>query len=216
VYDDKKKHRIDKRSVDNMFFGRIKQKQENDRVPPNQHVTKKFPILHHGSVPKYKEDLSNWNLKVSGLVENPLTFSYNDLREFDDVSVTNDIHCVTGWSRLDNGWTGISVQHVAKKVDVKPEARFVILHAEENWTTNLPIEDFLRETTLLAHSHDGKPLTPKHGYPFRVVVPHLYFWKSAKWIREIEFVKEDQPGFWEQNGYHNYGNPWKEQRFSWD
>ncbi|MFD1736437.1 sulfite oxidase-like oxidoreductase [Bacillus salitolerans] len=198
-----------------MYFGKSKP-QTSGRVPPNQNVTTTFPVLHHGNVPYYKADLSDWNLKIFGLVECPITYTFEKILDFPSVMTKNDIHCVTGWSKLDNGWEGVSTEILTKEAKPLAEAKHVIIHAEEGWTTNLPIQDFLHETSLVAHSHNGNSLTPEHGYPLRLVVPHLYFWKSAKWIRAIEFVKEDKPGFWEKNGYHMYGNPWKEQRFTWD
>ncbi|MCA1031650.1 sulfite oxidase-like oxidoreductase [Bacillus timonensis] len=198
-----------------MYFGKQK-RNTNDRIPPNQNVTTSFPVLHHGNVPNYRE-LSSWNLKLFGEIkEKEIIFSFKDLMNLPQIDVQNDIHCVTGWSKLDNIWTGISVRELIKKVNLNKEVKFVILHAEEGWTTNLPIEDFLKETSVLAHSHNKKPLTPEHGYPIRAVVPHLYFWKSAKWLRGIEFTSQNEPGFWERNGYHMYGDPWKEERFSWD
>ena len=128
----------------------------------------------------------------------------------------NDIHCVTTWSKLDNVWEGIAVSTIMERIKLKPEAKFVMLHAEHGFTTNLPIEDFLSETSFLAIRHNGELLTPEHGYPVRMVVPHLYFWKSAKWLRGIEFMAADKPGFWERNGYHMYGDPWEEQRYDFD
>ncbi len=198
-----------------MYFGK-KRSSGNDRVPPNQNVTKAWPVLHAGGVPQYKPDLSDWDLKIFGLVERPLIYSYKEFMELPQAETGNDIHCVTGWSKLDNTWQGVSVRGAVKDAGIKPEAKYVLLHAEEGWTTNLPIEDFLRETSMLAHSHNGEKLTSEHGYPVRAVVPHLYFWKSAKWLRAIQFTATNQPGFWERNGYHMYGDPWKEERFSWD
>ncbi|MBU8905368.1 sulfite oxidase-like oxidoreductase [Desertibacillus haloalkaliphilus] len=197
-----------------MFFGNKPAEQEG-RVPPNQRVTDGWPVLHYGNVPYY-EDLSKWDLQIFGQVENPKRFTYDELMSLPQSNSKNDIHCVTGWSKLDNEWEGIAVKDVVKDVGIKDTAKFVLLHAEEGWTTNLPIEDFLRDSSLLAHTHNGKTLTPEHGFPIRVVVPHLYFWKSAKWLRAIEFRENDVPGFWEMNGYHMYGDPFKEQRFSWD
>lgn len=198
-----------------MYFG--KEKEHNDcRVPPNQKVTSGWPVLHVGNVPYYKADLSNWDLTIDGLVERPTVLSFSELLALPAVEKGNDIHCVTGWSKLDNHWEGISTRLLAEHVGMKDKARFVLLRAEEGWTTNLPIEDFLQETSLLAHSHNGERLTPEHGYPLRAVIPHLYFWKSAKWIRGIRFQDENEQGFWERNGYHMYGDPWKEQRFAWD
>jgi DMSO/TMAO reductase YedYZ molybdopterin-dependent catalytic subunit len=199
-----------------MYFGKIKPTHDNSRVPPNQNVTTTFPVLHHGNIPYYKEDLSDWDLKIFGLVEEPIIYTFQDIQRLTPYQSENDIHCVTGWSKLDNEWSGVATIEVIRKAKPLQDAKYVILHAEEEWTTNVPVEDFLKETSLLAHSHNGQWLTPEHGYPLRVVIPHLYFWKSAKWLRGIEFSKEDKAGFWERNGYHMYGNPWKEQRFSWD
>ncbi|MEC3840159.1 sulfite oxidase-like oxidoreductase [Bacillus amyloliquefaciens] len=198
-----------------MFFGKTKQTRQSDRIPPNQNVTTKFPVLHAGNVPYY-EDMSKWNLQVYGLVDRPMLLSFEDIKAFPKAELKNDIHCVTGWSRLDNVWQGIRAKDIAEKAGVHEEAGFVILHAEEGWTANLPLSDFMRETSLLAYAHKGEPLTPEHGYPLRGVFPHLYFWKSAKWLRGIQFTKENHPGFWEKNGYHMRGDPWKNQRFTWD
>ncbi|MBO8171747.1 MAG: sulfite oxidase-like oxidoreductase [Bacillaceae bacterium] len=190
------------------------ERNKRDRVPPNQRVTTGFPVLHYGDVPKV--DLENWDLRVFGLVEEEKRWTWEEFLQLPQTTVHNDIHCVTGWSKLDNTWEGVLVRDLLKDVKIKPEARYVMLHAEEGWTTNLPLEDFMRETSLLARKHNGEELTPDHGWPLRAVVPHLYFWKSAKWVRGIEFMKEDREGFWERNGYHRYGDPWKEQRFAWD
>lgn len=198
-----------------MYFGKTRKKGPSDRVPPNQNVTTSFPVLHYGNVPFYKS-LDDWTLKIFGLVEKEVILSYKELMDLPQMSSGNDIHCVTGWSKLDNVWKGVSTLELARLAKPKEAAKYVILHAEENWTTNLPVEDFLRDTSLLAHSHNGEQLTPEHGYPLRAVIPHLYFWKSAKWIRGIEFTSENRPGFWEENGYHMYGDPWKEQRMTWD
>ncbi|MDQ8056672.1 sulfite oxidase-like oxidoreductase [Bacillus velezensis] len=198
-----------------MFFGKTKQTKQSERIPPNQNVTTKFPVLHAGNVPYY-EDMSKWNLQVYGLVDRPMLLSFDDIKSFPEAEVKNDIHCVTGWSRLDNIWQGIRAKDIAEKAGVHKEAGFVILHAEEGWTANLPLSDFTRETSLLAYAHNGEPLTPEHGYPLRGVFPHLYFWKSAKWLRGIQFTKENHPGFWEKNGYHMRGDPWKNERFTWD
>ncbi|UII55388.1 sulfite oxidase-like oxidoreductase [Cytobacillus spongiae] len=197
-----------------MYFGK-KREQTDPRVPPNQNVTTSFPVLHHGNVPYYR-DLTAWNLKVFGLVKEEKTFSYKEILELKQTDLHNDIHCVTGWSKLDNVWTGVTVKDLMKNMTILEEAKYVLLHAEEGWKTNLPIEDFLKESSMLAHSHNAEPLTPDHGFPLRAVIPHLYFWKSAKWLRGIEFVRDNEPGFWEKNGYHIYGDPWKEERFSWD
>ncbi|PZD94597.1 sulfite oxidase-like oxidoreductase [Paenibacillus sambharensis] len=186
-----------------------------DRVPPGQTVTEGFPVLHYGSVPIYR-DMDKWDLRLFGLVEEEISIGYHDFMKLPQQEFRNDIHCVTTWSKLDNVWEGVAVRTIMDKVKLKPEASYVMLHAEEGWTTNLPLEDFLRETSLLAVKHNGELLTPEHGYPVRMVVPHLYFWKSAKWLRGIEFLASDKPGFWERNGYHMYGDPWEEQRYDFD
>ncbi|UVI32768.1 sulfite oxidase-like oxidoreductase [Paenibacillus spongiae] len=183
-----------------------------DRVPPGQMVTERFPILHEGEVPVY--DLSQWRLRIFGEVETERTFTLEELQALPRTSVTCDIHCVTRWSKLDTTWEGIRFRDFLQLLDVKPEANYVMFHADENYDTNVPMEDLLHDDVLLAFNYDGKPLTDKHGYPLRMVVPHLYFWKSAKWLQGIEFMKEDRPGFWERNGFHNYADPFREQRFS--
>ncbi|MGM7702620.1 sulfite oxidase-like oxidoreductase [Pseudalkalibacillus sp. Hm43] len=198
-----------------MYFGKEKSEKVSERVPPNQVVTKKWPVLHYGNVPYY-EDLNKWDLRLFGHVEEEVRLTYDEIMDLPQTELKNDIHCVTGWSKLDNRWQGIATQEILKKVNVLPEAKYVIIHAEEGWTTNLPMEDFMMDTSMLAHSHDGDTLTPEHGFPLRAVVPHLYFWKSAKWVRGIEFLTDNKPGFWERNGYHMVGRPWKEERFSWD
>lgn len=183
-----------------------------DRVPPGQTVTDGFPVLHHGDVIHY-EDMSKWDFRVFGLVEEELTLPYEEFMALPQREFRNDIHCVTTWSKLDNVWEGIAVSEIMKRIKLKPEAKYVMLHAEAGWSTNLPIEDFLQETSFFGIRHNGGPLTPEHGYPVRMVVPHLYFWKSAKWLRGLEFMPKDKPGFWERNGYHMYGDPWKEERY---
>jgi Sulfite oxidase and related enzymes len=197
----------------------MKQRQEEraGRVPPHQNVVTGWPVLHYGDVPVYRDVRKEWNFRIFGLIEEgEKVLSYDEFMALPRVVRTNDIHCVTGWSKLDNTWEGVPVTEVVKLVTVKPEAKAVMIHAEHGWTTNLLLDDFLREDNLFAIKHNGQDLTPEHGWPVRLVVPHLYFWKSAKWVRGIEFLPEDKPGFWERNGYHMRGDPWKEQRFAWD
>lgn len=183
------------------------------RLPPGQYGTDRFPILHEGPVPDYG-DFAMWSFEVAGLVENPVKFSYEEFRALPVTAVHCDIHCVTKWSKFDTEWEGVSVDHVASLAGVLPEAKFVIAHAEFGYTANLPVEDLLgRPGNLLAYRFAREELEPIHGGPLRLVVPHLYFWKSAKWLRALEFVDSDEPGFWESNGYHNYGDPWREQRY---
>ncbi|MDN9011760.1 sulfite oxidase-like oxidoreductase [Brevibacillus laterosporus] len=197
-----------------MFYGSSRGSKD-DRVPPNQKVTTGFPVLHYGNVPEYK-DLSQWDFRIFGAVEEEKTLSFSEFKGLPVGEVHNDIHCVTGWSKLDNVWEGVRVEEVVKLVTIKPEAKYVMLHAEEGWTTNMPLEDFMAKGNLFGFKHNGEDLTPDHGYPLRFVIPHLYFWKSAKWVRGIEFLEKDKPGFWEKNGYHMYGDPFREQRYAWD
>jgi DMSO/TMAO reductase YedYZ molybdopterin-dependent catalytic subunit len=184
---------------------------DRDRIPPGQILTQKWPVLHYGTVPSV--DTATWRLQVSGLVEEPLSLSYAELLALPHAETLCDIHCVTRWSRHDNVFEGIPVEAVIARARPRPEARFVLVHAEHGFTTNLPLDDFRRPGNLLAMQHNGRPLDPEHGGPVRLVVPHLYFWKSAKWIRGFEFLDEDYPGFWEQNGYHMRGDPWAEERY---
>lgn len=195
------------------MFDRFKKLPDDwrDRLPPGQHLTQKWPVLHYGSIPEI--DLATWRLRLFGEVEEEVELTWDEFMALPQTTRTNDIHCVTGWSRLDNTWTGVTIPDLMKLVRLKPTATHVMVHAYGGYTTNLPLEEFLREDVLLAHSHDGQPLTPEHGWPLRLVVPQLYFWKSAKWVRGIEFMAGDRPGFWERYGYHNHGDPWKEERF---
>jgi DMSO/TMAO reductase YedYZ molybdopterin-dependent catalytic subunit len=186
--------------------------KRDPRLPPGQVKTEKWPVLHYGSVPRV--DLSRWDLRVHGLVERPQKWSWEEFQSLPRVQVRSDIHCVTRWSRFDNLWEGVPVQEVLRLAGVKPGARFAVIHAEGGFTTNLPIAELGGDDALLADKHDGQDLTPEHGWPLRLVVPRRYFWKSAKWVRALEIVPDDQPGFWERNGYHNEADPWKEERFS--
>jgi DMSO/TMAO reductase YedYZ molybdopterin-dependent catalytic subunit len=199
------------------MFGNERREQERamqqaGRLPPGQSLTLKWPILHEGSVPRF--DPARWDFRAFGLVENPIRLSWDDFNRLPMKEVLADMHCVTRWSRFDVRWEGVPFSEVARLAGVQPEARFVMVHAEQGYTANVPLEDLMRPTTLFALKHNGEPLPADHGYPVRLVVPHLYAWKSVKWVRGIEFLPQDAPGFWEQNGYHIYGDPWKEQRFS--
>lgn len=182
------------------------------KLPPGQSLTDKFPILHEGDVPQY--NMEEWTLQITGEVEEPRTFTYEELLALPTAAVNCDIHCVTRWSKFDTTWEGILFRDFLKLLKVKPEAKYVMFHADPDYDTNVPIEDLLRDDVLLAYRFNGEPLTEKHGWPLRTVVPHRYFWKSAKWLRKIEFMKEDRPGFWERNGFHNEADPFKEERFS--
>jgi len=182
------------------------------RIPPGQQLTVKWPVLHYGNVPRV--DLKKWRFDVSGLVEAPVSWSWDEFLALPAASRTNDIHCVTRWTKLDNTWDGVPVRDVLALVRLKPEATHVMVHAEHGFTANLALSDFDREENLFARLHNGQELTEEHGWPLRLVVPHLYFWKSVKWIRGLEFLDHDEPGFWERNGYHMRGDPWTEERYS--
>ncbi len=184
------------------------------RLPPGQVATLKWPVLHYGSVPRF--DPERWDFRIYGRVESPLRLTWPEFNALPRFQVTRDFHCVTRWSRFDNHWEGVAFREVLERVKLLPRTAYVLVHAEQGFTANVPLADLDREDVLLATHHDGQPLTPEHGYPLRLVVPHLYAWKSVKWVRGLEFMEEDAPGFWEQNGYHMYGDPWKEQRFDSD
>lgn len=182
------------------------------RLPPGQVLTERFPVLHEGEVPVY--DMAEWTLRIFGKTDQDITLSYEDILNMPQTTVKRDIHCVTRWSRFDNSFTGVLFTDLLKELGITPKTEFVMLHGDYDYTANVALTDLIRDDVLLAHSLDGEPLTAKHGYPLRFVVPHLYFWKSVKWIRGIEFIEENKPGFWEQNGFHLNGDPFKEQRFS--
>jgi len=185
--------------------------RDRERLPPGQIVTQKWPVLHYGTVPQV--DTATWRFTVSGAVQHPFSLTWDELRALPREDTVCDIHCVTRWSRYDNTFSGVPVRLLVERARPAPEAKFVLIHAEQGFTTNLPLDDLLRPGNLLAFSHNGQELDPEHGGPVRLLVPHLYFWKSAKWIRGFEFLEEDYPGFWEQNGYHMRGDPWAEERY---
>jgi len=182
------------------------------RLPPGQSLTLKWPVLHVGDVPRF--DPQTWDFRMAGLVEKPVRLTWDGFTHLPTKEVTADMHCVTRWSRFDVRWEGVPFTEVAKLAAVKPEAKYVMVHAEAGFTSNVPLDDLMRPTTLFALKHNGEPLPADHGYPVRLVVPHLYAWKSVKWVRGIEFMAHDAPGFWEENGYNMYGDPFQEQRFS--
>jgi DMSO/TMAO reductase YedYZ molybdopterin-dependent catalytic subunit len=183
-----------------------------ERLPPGQHLVRDWPVLDLGVAPEV--ETAHWRLAVDGLVETALDWSWADFMAQPQISDVSDIHCVTAWSRFDNQWQGVSAKHVLSLAKPKSDARFVVFHSYDDYTTNLPLADFDDDDVLLAHSWQGKPLPREHGGPVRVVVPRLYFWKSAKWVKRIEFIARDRPGFWEERGYHDRGDPWAEQRYS--
>ena len=200
-----------------MFRGKAEQKLverglDPARLPPGQYLTEKWPVLHAGDVPQ--TDLATWDFTVFGEVEEPLRLSWEQFNELPRTESTQDIHCVTRWSRFDARFAGVHWRELAKLVRPKPSARFVVAHAEQGFTSNVPLGYLEDEHALLATHADGEALTPEHGWPLRLVIPKKYFWKSAKWLRGVELRATDEPGFWERYGYHNDADFWQEQRYS--
>lgn len=185
---------------------------EAERLPPGQREVKTWPVLDLGAQPQI--DLKLWRLTIDGLVDNPISLDWQKFADLPHAEIASDIHCVTAWSRYDNRWRGVLVSDLLALVRPKPEARFVLFQSYDTYTTNLPLAEFAVPDALLATHWEGEPLTVEHGGPLRVVVPQLYFWKSAKWVKRITFAAEDRPGFWEVRGYHNHGDPWDEERYS--
>ena len=182
-----------------------------DRLPPGQYFTERFPVLHVGDVPEV--DPSGWTLRLFGAVREERILTWDELRALPIAEVETDIHCVTKWSKFDTHWKGVHFRDVMALVDVNPGVTHVVQHAEYGYTTNTPLEPLLADNVLIAWEYEGEPLPAEHGGPVRLVLPALYFWKSAKWLRGLEFLDHDEPGFWERNGYHNEGDPWREQRY---
>jgi DMSO/TMAO reductase YedYZ molybdopterin-dependent catalytic subunit len=185
---------------------------ERARVPPGQHVVRDFPVLHAGSIARTPP--GEWGFRVWGLVERPLTWDYGEFRALPTVTRQCDIHCVTTWSKLDTTWTGVAMSWLLCQTRPLPGATHVIAHAEEGYTANLPLSALQDEDVMLAYRYEGEELAAEHGGPLRLLVPKLYFWKSAKWLRGLEFVDRDQPGYWERLGYSNTADPWNEERYA--
>jgi len=183
-----------------------------DRLPPGQYLTEKWPVLHTGTVPRF--DPATWDFKIWGLVERPVRLTHPEFMALPTDHLRCDIHCVTAWSKLDVDFEGVPAKTVLALAKPLPEATFVMVHAEQGYETNLPLEYLLADDALFAHRADGATLTPEHGWPLRLVVPRLYFWKSAKWVRGVELMATDRRGFWERNGYHTHADPWREERYS--
>ncbi len=183
------------------------------RLPPHQRIAKDFPVLHYGRVPEF--DKRTWDFRVEGLVEKPIRLTYDQFLALDRTAVMSDLHCVTGWSKLDLGWEGVLFRDLAKTVKPKSSAKFVTIEAENEYTTSLPLADLMEPDVIFAYNLDGKPLEPKHGGPLRIVVPKKYGYKSAKWVRGVIFTEKREPGFWEKKGYSYSADPWKEERYSY-
>jgi DMSO/TMAO reductase YedYZ molybdopterin-dependent catalytic subunit len=180
------------------------------RIPPGQYLTERFPVLTYGRNPTF--DLQGWDLRVDGEVAEPLQLTWDELMALPQTTITTDIHCVTRWSKLDTTWTGVRVRDLLERAEVQPDGKFAMAHSDGGYTTNMPLELLYDDDVLVAHTYEGQPLEPDHGAPLRLLVPQRYFWKSAKFLRRLEILSEDEQGFWELNGYHNDGDPFKEQR----
>jgi DMSO/TMAO reductase YedYZ molybdopterin-dependent catalytic subunit len=195
------------------LFGQRYPEEIAKRVPPGQRLVKGWPVLHYGPIPTFDE--STWDLEVSGAVENPYMLTYSELKGLDPADVQADMHCVTGWSTLDNEWMGIPFRVLVEKAKPKPEAKWVIAHCDYGYTSDLSLQAMLDDDVLVAWAHNGEPLAPEHGFPLRLVVPKRYAWKSAKWLRGLEFAEQNKRGFWEVRGYHVHADPWREERYSY-
>jgi DMSO/TMAO reductase YedYZ molybdopterin-dependent catalytic subunit len=196
------------------FLGNRRQSQPADRIPPGQYLTNGFPVLSAGPTPH--TPLAEWTFTIEGLVSEPARWSWEEFLKLPLRSHVADIHCVTKWSKLDTHWEGVDVDTLLEQVDVDPKAGYVTAFGEGGYTTNLPLADVVNGQAFVAYRYEGQPLAPEHGGPARLVVPHLYFWKSAKWVRGLRLMQSDRPGFWESLGYNNHGDPWKEQRYTGD
>ena len=183
------------------------------RVPPGQRLVKGWPVLHYGPIPSFKEE--EWDFEVSGLVENRIKLTYAELKALPNVKVDADMHCVTGWTTLDNVWEGISFRALAEMAKPLPEAKWVIAHCDYGYTSNLSLRAMMDDDVLVAWANGGAPLEPEHGFPLRLVVPKRYAWKSAKWLRRLEFAAHNVRGFWEVRGYHTHADPWADERYSY-
>jgi DMSO/TMAO reductase YedYZ molybdopterin-dependent catalytic subunit len=188
--------------------------EQAKRLPPGQYLTEKFPVLHYGSVPK--TDLSTWDFRAWGEVDSPFRFTWAEYRTLPRARVVADIHCVTRWSKFGTAWEGVPIRAILELAQLRPAATHVLAHCEAGYTTNVPLDVLDDDDVLLADTFDGRPLEPDHGYPLRLLVPKRYFWKSAKWLRGLEFLDHDEQGFWERYGYSNSADPWREERFSSD
>jgi DMSO/TMAO reductase YedYZ molybdopterin-dependent catalytic subunit len=182
------------------------------RVPPGQHLTQKWPVLTYGATPRFNPRI--WTFRCFGLVEQEVVWTWEEFLRLPQVEIVSDVHCVTHWSLLDNRWKGVHIRELLRSVRIKPEAVAVMIHADPGYSTNLLLHELIDDDVLLALKHNGRDLEPDHGGPCRLVVPKLYFWKSAKWVRGFEFMNVNAPGFWEENGYHMHADPWKEERYS--
>jgi DMSO/TMAO reductase YedYZ molybdopterin-dependent catalytic subunit len=197
--------------ISRAFTGRRRQPEASQRIPPGQYLTQDFPVLSAGPTPR--THLDQWNFSIEGLVREPVQWTWEEFLKLPSTTYVVDIHCVTKWSKLDTHWEGVSVDTLLEQVELDPQAMYLMAFCDGGYTTNLPLVDVLNGQAFVAYRYDNQPLAPEHGGPARLVVPHLYFWKSAKWVRGLRLMEKDQPGFWEMLGYNNHGDPWKEERY---
>ncbi len=202
------------RFISRGFSGRRQQPETAGRVPPGQYLVRDFPVLSAGPTPR--TPLDQWTFTIQGLVHEPVKWTWEEFTQLPSQEFIRDIHCVTKWSKLDTRWQGVTVDTLLEHVEVDPKAMYVTAFCDGGYTTNVPLADLVDGQAFVGYKFDGQPLAPEHGGPARLVVPHLYFWKSAKWVRGLHLMAEDRPGFWEGLGYHNRGDPWKEERYSGD
>ena len=202
------------RFVSRGFVGKWQLSAPGERLPPGQHGVADFPVLSAGPTPR--TPLEKWTFSIEGQVEKPVRWSWEEFQGLPAQDFTVDIHCVTKWTKLDTRWRGVSVDTLLEHVQLDPRAGFVMAYCDGGYTTNLPLPDLVNGQAFVAYGYDGRPLAPEHGGPARLVVPHLYFWKSAKWVRGLRLMEQDKRGFWESAGYHHRGDPWKEERYAGD
>ena len=200
--------------ISRAFGGKRRRLEAANRTPPGQYVTDDFPILSAGPTPRISP--AAWRFTIEGLVKDPVGWSWDEFQQLPRQDFTVDIHCVTKWSKLDTRWEGVSVDRLLEHVELDSKAKYVTAFSYGGYTTNLPLEEMLNGQAFVAYSYGGQPLAPEHGGPARLVIPHLYFWKSAKWVRGLQLMEKDRPGFWETLGYNNHGDPWKEERYQGD
>jgi DMSO/TMAO reductase YedYZ molybdopterin-dependent catalytic subunit len=198
--------------ISRAFHGRPRDEASAGRLPPGQYRVTDFPVLSAGPTPR--NQLTDWSFSITGEIDQPRRWTWDEFRRLPTETITQDIHCVTKWSKLDTTWEGVSVDTLLEGVDTSAE--YVMAFSDGGYTTNLPLADVTDGKAWVAFAFGGAPLEPEHGGPARLLVPHLYFWKSAKWVRGLRLMPEDEPGFWETYGYHMYGDPWREQRYSGD
>ena len=205
---------MDEPPISRGFFRRRPVDAKANRIPPGQHLTSDFPVLSAGPTPK--TDLKTWTFSLREGRDQLARWTWDEFEALPQTEQRRDIHCVTTWSKLDTNWRGVTIDTLLEAAGIEPPTAFAMIHCDGGYTTNVPVEDLLDGKAMIATQYEGLPLAPAHGGPARLLVPHLYFWKSAKWARSLEFIEEDQPGFWEQLGYNLYGDPWKEQRYAGD